>query len=49
MKKTYMKPAIASKKIEMSQIICASAKFSSGSIPAENADAKEFFDFLLDE
>jgi len=46
MKKTYMKPAIASKKIEMLQIICESASLSKESVSAEQADAKEFFDFF---
>jgi hypothetical protein len=46
MKKTYKKPAIASKKIEMLQIICESASFSKEGRGAEQADAKEFFDFF---
>lgn len=46
MKKTYMKPAIASKKIEMLQIICESASFSKDAVSAEQADAKGFNDFF---
>ena len=46
MKKTYKKPAIASKKIEMLQIICESASLSKESVSAEQADAKGFNDFF---
>lgn len=46
MKKTYKKPAIASKKIEMLQIICDSVSFSKDGVSADQADAKEIFDFF---
>lgn len=41
-----MKPAIASKKIEMLQIICDSAALSKEAVSAEQADAKGFYDFF---